>query len=53
MGDWLQVYNVSDVGLFIEVVRKTTQQNCLGNIDVCYDTDSITVILVTYVLNKL
>ena len=51
MGDWLRVYNVSDVVPFIEVLRKKPGQYYPDKIDVCKDEVSISGISMTYVLN--
>ena len=51
-GDWLQVYNVADVGPFIEAFRKMTEQYYSVKIDVCKDAVSIPGTSMTYVLNK-
>ena len=52
MGDWLRVYNVADVNLFIEVFRKMAEQYYPDKTDVCKDAVSIPGISMAYVLNK-
>ena len=52
MGDWLWVYNVADVVLFIEAFRKIVGQYYPDKIDVCKDAVSFPGISMTYVLNK-
>ena len=52
MGDWLLVYNVADIVLFIEAFRKMAEQFYPDKIDVCKDVVSISGISMTYVLNK-
>ena len=51
-GDWLRVYNVADIVLFIEAFRKMAEQYYPDKIDVCKDAVSISGISMTYVLNK-
>ena len=45
MGDWLEVYTVADVVLFIRVVRKIAEQYYPDKIDVYKDVVSILSIL--------
>ena len=52
MGDWLRVYNIADVVLFIEAFRKTAEQYYPDKINVCKDAVSIPGISMTYVVNK-
>ena len=51
-GDWLRVYNVADVALFIEVSRKMVEHYHPDKNDVCKDAVSIPGMSVTYVLSK-
>ena len=52
MGDWLRVYNVADVVLFIEAFRNMVGQFYPDKTNVCKEAVSIPGILMTYVLNK-
>ena len=52
MGDWLRVYNVSDVVPFSEAFRKMAEQYYPDKIDVCKDAFGIPGISITYVLSK-
>ena len=52
MGDWLRVYNVADVVLFIEAFRNIAEQYYPDKFDVSKDVVSIPGISMTYVLNK-
>ena len=52
MGDWLRVYNVSDVVPFIETFRKMAEQFYPDKIDICKDAVGISGISITYVLSK-
>ena len=52
MGDWLQVYNISDVVPFIEALSKLAEQYYPDKINVSKDAVSIPGISMMYVLNK-
>ena len=52
MGDWLRVYNVADVALFIEAFRNIAEQYYPDRFDVSKNVVSIPGISMTYVLNK-
>ena len=52
IGDWLRLYKVAGVVLFIEVFRKMARQYYPDKIDICKDAVSIPDISMTYVLNK-
>ena len=52
IGNWLRVYNVTVVLLFIEAFRKIAGQYCPDKIDVCKAAVSIPGISMTHVLNK-
>ena len=52
MGDWLRVYNGTDVAPFIEDFRKMAEQYYPDKVDVCKDAVGILDISMTYVLNK-
>ena len=52
MGDWLLVYNVADVVLFIEAVRKMAELYYPDKIDLRKDAVSIPGISMIFFLNK-
>ena len=52
MGNWLEVYTVADVVLFIRVVRKIAEQYYPDKIDVYKDVVSILGISMIYLLNS-